>query len=335
VCALKEGAEIVIATPGRLMELIRSNATNLQRCSFVVLDEADRMFEMGFEYQVRSIVEQVRPDRQTLLFSATFKSRLESLASSALKDPIRIQIGETGSANADVAQQFLILPDDGAKFGWLMGNLRRLIAGGKVLVFVSRKIDAEELSSKLARSLPDIGQISCIHGDLDQTLRSEAIRRLKSGISHVLVGTDVAARGLDIKGINSVVNYNVAKTVDQHVHRIGRTGRMGIDGVTPGIAYTFLTQRDNEFASDLIRNLRMSSQVIPQELEEVARAPTKGNGNRFAAPGHGWQQQFTSQQYTTQQSSVPSRSPLPFVPAQTTAISGSSSHQKKKSRWGP
>ena len=137
--ALREGAEIVVATPGRLMELIASNATNMKRVSFLVLDEADRMFEMGFEYQVKSLVQHTRPDRQTLLFSATFATRIESLALQALTNPVRIQVGKTGESSINVAQSFVVLPNPSAKELWIVRKLKGLVADGKVLIFVGAK----------------------------------------------------------------------------------------------------------------------------------------------------------------------------------------------------
>lgn len=143
---MKEGAEIVVATPGRIIDLVKCGATNLQRVTFLVLDEADRMFELGFEPQVRSVCNHVRPDRQTLLFSATFRKRIEKLARDALKDPVRISQGITGQASEDVTQHVLLLANQQAKKNWLFTRLVELLSAGSILLFVTKKLDAEQVS---------------------------------------------------------------------------------------------------------------------------------------------------------------------------------------------
>jgi ATP-dependent RNA helicase DDX42 len=163
--ALKESPEIVIATPGRLIELIRSKATNLERCTMVVLDEADRMFEMGFEYQMRSIVNNIRPTRQTLLFSATMKRKVEGFAREILSEPIRIVIGSIGQANPDIKQHVEVFSSDTQKWAWLSGQADDFVADGKVLIFVGQKATAEDLAIQLKmhfrRRQLDIGMFIC------------------------------------------------------------------------------------------------------------------------------------------------------------------------------
>ena len=297
VVALKEGREVVVATPGRFMELLSKKATNLRRTTMVVLDEADRMFEMGFEYQMRSIMEQIRPDRQTLLFSATFKRHVESLASQTLVRPVRIQVGAAGASNADVKQEFVVLHEDSDKWAWLSSNLPGLVQCGKVLIFVSQKAAAESLALSL-RSLTHCGFAVCsLHGDMDQADRSAAVRLFKSEqTGHVMVATDVAARGLDVRGLSHVVHYDAARSIESHVHRTGRTGRMGVDGVVPGTAHTLLTRRDGAFASQLVSNLRVSEQPIPPCLHDLAgSSPGKGNsGKGNAGKGKGFGKGFSS-----------------------------------------
>lgn len=211
--ALKEAPEMVVATPGRFIELVRTKATNLQRCTMVVLDEADRMFEMGFEYQMRSIVNNIRPDRQTLLFSATMKRKVEGFAREILTDPVRVVVGTIGQANPDIRQIVEILSDDRAKWNWLAGRADEFIADGKVLIFVSGKSSTEELAGSLkrhflARQL-DVG-IDCLHGDKDQTDRSNIMRRFsKTQETSILVATDIASRGLDVKDIRTVVSDRI------------------------------------------------------------------------------------------------------------------------------
>ncbi|KAG5190312.1 putative DEAD/DEAH box RNA helicase [Tribonema minus] len=243
--ALREGPEIVVATPGRLIEMIKIKATNLARCTCVVLDEADRMFDLGFGYQMRSIVDQVRPSRQTMLFSATFKRKVEQLARDVLTDPVRINVGHAGAmtSNEDIRQVVHVLPSDAAKWSWLTSELPGFVANGKVLIFVSSRAGCEELCKSIAKDRRLQVEVGSIHGDKDQTDRETTLRAFRQGKINVLVGTDVASRGLDIKDVNTVVSYDMAKNIETHIHRIGRTGRMGKEGVHPGAAYTLFTPK--------------------------------------------------------------------------------------------
>ncbi|KAJ0409873.1 hypothetical protein P43SY_005767 [Pythium insidiosum] len=284
VQALRKGAEVVVATPGRLIGLVRKRTVKMNRVTFVVLDEADRMFEMGFEPQLRSILGQVRPDRQTLMFSATFRRRVEALARDVLCDPVKVMVGVIGQANEDITQRAFVLPNDNAKWPWLMANLGRIAAEGRLLIFASSKAGCEELAKNVkARGF----SVCCLHGDKSQQERNEALAKFRSGACSILVATDVAARGLDIKDVKNVINYDVAKNIDTHVHRIGRTGRMGTDGCEPGTAYTLVTMKESQFAAQLVYNMDVSSQEVPADLLSLAKkdsqfrrgAPAKGNGS--------------------------------------------------------
>ncbi|XP_050310964.1 ATP-dependent RNA helicase DDX42 [Anthonomus grandis grandis] len=261
--ALKEGGEIVVATPGRIIDHVKGGATNLQRVTFLVLDEADRMFELGFEPQVRSVCNHVRPDRQTLLFSATFKKRIEKLAKDALQEPIRISQGITGQANEDVTQHAILLPNQDSKRGWLFGKLVELLSAGSVLIFVTKKLDAEKVAKDLL-----IKEYDCLllHGDMEQAERNKVIVTFKKQEVPLLVATDVAARGLDIPHVRTVINYDLARDIDTHTHRIGRTGRAG----TQGTAYTLLTYKDKEFAGHIVKNMEAANQEVPQEVLDLA-----------------------------------------------------------------
>ncbi|CAG9864424.1 unnamed protein product [Phyllotreta striolata] len=261
--ALKEGAEIVVATPGRIIDHVKGGATNLQRVTFLVLDEADRMFELGFEPQVRSVCNHVRPDRQTLLFSATFRRRIEKLAKDALSNPVKISQGTTGQANEDVTQHAVLLPNQEAKREWLFGKLVELLSAGSVLVFVTKKLDAELVAKDIK-----IKEFDCLllHGDMEQAERNKVIMSFKKNECSLLVATDVAARGLDIPHVRTVLNYDLARDIDTHTHRIGRTGRAG----TQGTAYTLLTAKDKEFAGHIVKNLEAAHQDVPQEVLDLA-----------------------------------------------------------------
>ncbi|XP_054462774.1 ATP-dependent RNA helicase DDX42 [Anoplopoma fimbria] len=261
--ALQEGAEIVVCTPGRLIDHVKKKATSLQRVSYLVFDEADRMFDMGFEYQVRSVASHVRPDRQTLLFSATFRKKIERLARDILVDPIRVVQGDIGEANEDVTQIVEMLHSATDKWSWLTRRLVEFTSSGSVLIFVTKKSNCEELATNLTQEGYSLG---LLHGDMDQSERNKVISDFKKKNLPVLVATDVAARGLDIPSIRTVVNYDVARDIDTHTHRIGRTGRAG----EKGVAYTLLTNKDTTFAGDLVRNLEGANQAVSKELMDLA-----------------------------------------------------------------
>ncbi|KAH0512141.1 ATP-dependent RNA helicase DDX42 [Microtus ochrogaster] len=272
--ALQEGAEIVVCTPGRLIDHVKKKATNLQRVSYLVFDEADRMFDMGFEYQVRSIASHVRPDRQTLLFSATFRKKIEKLARDILIDPIRVVQGDIGEANEDVTQIVEILHSGPSKWNWLTRRLVEFTSSGSVLLFVTKKTNAEELANNLKQEGHNLG---LLHGDMDQSERNKVISDFKKKDIPVLVATDVAARGLDIPSIKTVINYDVARDIDTHTHRIGRTGRAG----EKGVAYTLLTPKDSNFAGDLVRNLEGANQHVSKELLDLAMQNAWFRKSRF------------------------------------------------------
>lgn len=272
--ALQEGAEIVVCTPGRLIDHVKKKATNLQRVSYLVFDEADRMFDMGFEYQVRSIASHVRPDRQTLLFSATFRKKIEKLARDILIDPIRVVQGDIGEANEDVTQIVEILHSGPSKWNWLTRRLVEFTSSGSVLLFVTKKANAEELANNLKQEGHNLG---LLHGDMDQSERNKVISDFKKKDIPVLVATDVAARGLDIPSIKTVINYDVARDIDTHTHRIGRTGRAG----EKGVAYTLLTPKDSNFAGDLVRNLEGANQHVSKELLDLAMQNAWFRKSRF------------------------------------------------------
>ncbi|KAF9619822.1 hypothetical protein IFM89_009573 [Coptis chinensis] len=278
---LKAGCEIVIATPGRLIDMLKMKALTMSRATYLVLDEADRMFDLGFEPQIRSIVGQIRPDRQTLLFSATMPRKIEKLAREILTDPVRVTVGEVGMANEDITQIVHVLPSDAEKMPWLLGKLPGLIDDGDVLVFASKKAIVDEIESQLVQN----GfKVAALHGDKDQASRMETLQKFKSGTYHVLVATDVAARGLDIKSLKSVVNFDIARDMDMHVHRIGRTGRAGDKD---GTAYTLITQKQARFAGELVTSLIAAGQNVPAELMDLAMKDGRFRSKRDARKSGG------------------------------------------------
>ncbi|CAN1285817.1 DEAD-box ATP-dependent RNA helicase 24 [Linum perenne] len=276
---LKAGCEIVVATPGRLIDMLKMKAANMLRATCLVLDEADRMFDLGFEPQIRSIVGQIRPDRQTLLFSATMPRKVEKLAREILSDPVRVIVGEVGMANEDITQVVQVIPSDAEKLPWLLEKLPPMIDDGDVLVFASKKATVDEIESQLVKKE---FKVAALHGDKDQSSRMEILQKFKSGVYHVLIATDVAARGLDIKSIKSVVNFDIAKDMDMHVHRIGRTGRAGDKD---GIAYTLITQKEARFAGELVNSLVAAGQNVSAELMDLAMKDGRFRSKRDARKG--------------------------------------------------
>ncbi|RKP38669.1 P-loop containing nucleoside triphosphate hydrolase protein, partial [Dimargaris cristalligena] len=265
--------DILVATPGRLIDLVKMKATSLRRVSYLVLDEADRMLDLGFEPQVRSICERIRPDRQTLLFSATFPRKIDHLARQITRDPVRIAIGQIGEANSDIRQHFHILPDDTAKWEWLRVHITPYCIEGSVLIFVARMGEVDILAEGLHAMGIECGTI---HGGMMQSERDRVIRDFKNDKLSVVVATDVAARGLDIKSIRTVINYDPARDIDSHVHRIGRTGRAGIKGD----AHTLLSAKESKAAGDLVRLLESAGDSVPTEVMSLAMQNPKFRQSR-------------------------------------------------------
>jgi ATP-dependent RNA helicase RhlE len=232
--ALRRGVDIVSACPGRLMDHIRRGTIDLTRVEVLVLDEADQMFDMGFLPEIRRIVKHLPRTRQTLLFSATMPSDIRRLTEEILLDPVRVQIGHTAPA-AGVAHTFY--PVDTRAKDALLKTLLETISTSAVLVFTRTK----RRSKNLAQLLDESGyEAAALHGNLSQSNRRKAMDGFRSGRYKILVATDVAARGIDVRGISHVINYDIPDTVDAYTHRIGRTGRAS----ETGDAFTFVCQED-------------------------------------------------------------------------------------------
>ncbi|ORC86526.1 putative ATP-dependent DEAD/H RNA helicase [Trypanosoma theileri] len=215
---LRAGVHVVIATPGRLIDLLEMHATNLLRVTYLVLDEADRMLDMGFEVQIRKICSQIRADRQTLMFSATWPQEIRNLAASFQRDFIRVHVGsEDLVANNDVCQHVIVV-EEYDKQRRLEEILQKL-GQQRVLIFVKTKRTADSLHSSLRRILG--GAVMSIHGDKEQSQRDYVLDRFRRDARSVLVATDVAARGLDIKNLDVVVNFDMPTNIEDYVHRIG------------------------------------------------------------------------------------------------------------------
>ncbi|TSL04226.1 putative ATP-dependent RNA helicase DDX46 [Bagarius yarrelli] len=239
----------------------RRRVTNLRRVTYVVVDEADRMFDMGFEPQVMRIVDNVRPDRQTVMFSATFPRAMEALARRILNKPIEVQVGGRSVVCSDVEQHVIMIEEE-KKFLKLLEILGHYQEKGSVIIFVDKQEHADGLLKDLMKaSYPCMS----LHGGIDQYDRDSIINDFKSGACRLMVATSVAARGLDVKQLILVVNYSCPNHYEDYVHRAGRTGRAG----NKGYAYTFITEDQGRYAGDIIKALELSGSSVPPELEQL------------------------------------------------------------------
>lgn len=269
IAEMKKTAEIVVATPGRFIDLLTANSgrvTNLRRVTYLVLDEADRMFDMGFEPQVMKIVNNVRPDRQTVLFSATFPKQMESLARKVLKNqPVEITVGGR-SVVAEEIEQIVEVRSESTKFNRLLEILGMTYMDDedcRTLIFVERQESADDLLKELMKKgYPTMS----LHGGKDQVDRDSTISDFKAGVVPIVTATSVAARGLDVKQLKLVINYDVPNHMEDYVHRAGRTGRAG----NKGTCITFITPEQDKHARDIIAALKASKREIPAELVALA-----------------------------------------------------------------
>lgn len=265
---MKKGAEIIVCTPGRMIDLLTANSgrvTNLKRITYLVLDEADRMFDMGFEPQVMKIINNVRPDRQTVLFSATFPRQMDSLARKILQKPLEITVGGRSVVAPEIEQIVEVRAED-TKFTRLLeilGQTYNEDPESRTLIFVERQEAADNLLKELMRK----GYLCMsLHGGKDQVDRDQTIADFKAGVVPILTATSVAARGLDVKQLKLVINYDAPNHMEDYVHRAGRTGRAG----NKGTCVTFITEEQERYSVDIYRALKASSAPVPEELSTLA-----------------------------------------------------------------
>ncbi|XP_042011130.1 DEAD-box ATP-dependent RNA helicase 5-like [Salvia splendens] len=279
ISTLKAGVDIVIGTPGRLKDLIEMGVCCLNEVSFVVLDEADRMLDMGFEPEVRSILSQTCSVRQMVMFSATWLPAVHQLAQEFMDpNPVKVVVGsEDLAANHDVMQIVEVL-DERARDERLQNLLEKYHKSRKnrVLVFVLYKKEASRVESMLHRRGWKAVSIS---GDKAQSARTQALSQFKDGSCPLLIATDVAARGLDIPDVEVVINYSFPLTTEDYVHRIGRTGRAG----KKGVAHTFFTKENKGLSGELVNVLREAKQVVPEELLKFGTHVKKKESKLYGA----------------------------------------------------
>ncbi|GAA6215567.1 probable ATP-dependent RNA helicase DDX17 isoform X1 [Lates japonicus] len=270
---LERGVEICIATPGRLIDFLEAGKTNLRRCTYLVLDEADRMLDMGFEPQIRKIVDQIRPDRQTLMWSATWPKEVRQLAEDFLKDYVQINVGALElSANHNILQIVDVCMES-EKDHKLIQLMEEIMAEkeNKTIIFVETKKRCDDLTRRMRR---DGWPAMCIHGDKSQPERDWVLSEFRSGKAPILIATDVASRGLDVEDVKFVINYDYPNSSEDYIHRIGRTAR----STNKGTAYTFFTPGNLRQARELIRVLEEARQAINPKLLQLVDTGRGGGG---------------------------------------------------------
>ncbi|KAM0964015.1 hypothetical protein ACFX15_022442 [Malus domestica] len=279
ISMLKSGVDIVIGTPGRLKDLIENKDCCLKEVSFTVLDEADRMLDLGFEPEVRYILGQTCSARQMVMFSATWPPSVHQLAQEFMDpNPVKVVVGsEDLAANHDVMQIVEVL-DDHSRNGRLVALLEKYHKSqeNRVLIFVLYKAEAPRLENMLHKGG---WKAVSIHGDKAQSERTKALSLFKKGSCPLMIATDVAARGLDIPDVEVVINYSFPLTTEDYVHRIGRTGRAG----KKGVAHTFFTHHNKGLAGELVNVLREAKQNVPEALLKFGTHVKKKESKLYGA----------------------------------------------------
>jgi superfamily II DNA/RNA helicase len=273
---LKAGVEVLIATPGRLLDHIEAKNCVLNQVEYVVLDEADRMLDIGFLPDLQRILSYLPKQRQTLLFSATFSPEIKRLAQSYLRDPVTVEVARPNATASTVEQRFYSVADDDKRAA--VRQLLRERSLSQAIVFVNSKLGA----ARLARAFERDGlKTAALHGDKSQDERLKSLDAFKRGEVDLLVATDVAARGLDIADLPAVFNFDVPFNAEDYVHRIGRTGRAGASG----LAITLVTRDDTRLVSDIEKLIKKKIELEPLELEgERPRRPRRSVDEEGAEP---------------------------------------------------
>lgn len=276
---VEAGVEVIIATPGRLNDLVAAKHIKIESITYLILDEADRMLDMGFEPQIRKILLDIRDDRQTVMTSATWPSGVRRLASSYMKNPYQVVIGSLDLAATHTVTQLIEIISEEDKFNRILQIVKKMSPEEKAIIFCAKKDRADSLSTDFV-----LQNIKCqaIHGNREQRDREQALEDIKSGEVNILIATDVASRGIDIQDITMVVNYDFPRNIEEYVHRVGRTGRAG----KLGTSLSFFTRSDWGSAKELIEILTEANQEVSQELISMAeRYQIKKDSGGFRGRG--------------------------------------------------
>lgn len=279
---IRRGVEVLVATPGRLIDLMEQGCIHLSRVTYLVLDEADRMLDMGFEPQLRNIIPKTNPDRQTLMWSATWPREVRDLAYSFMKNYIQVTIGEDELTSNKKIHQVVRVCDERDKVDNLVSFLNE--NDMKVIIFCNKKRTCDTLEYELGKHRY---YASAIHGDKSQQNRDRVINDFKSGRKNILIATDVAARGLDVKDVQAVINFDFPPNCDSYIHRIGRTAR---GNQKEGLAIAFFTQEDRGNAAELVNILKNAGQSVPDDLAQIVPrggAYRSSSGYRYSSSNRG------------------------------------------------
>ncbi len=275
----QSGFAVIVATPGRLRDFMNDGDIRLDRVTILILDEADRMLDLGFEPEIRAIAGATRADRQTVMFSATWPNSVQGLAAEFMTNPIKCRIGAEGLKASHSIKQIVEVVEPHEKDQHLHRLLNKYLGSEKIiprcLVFALYKKECARIHDLLRRNWKS----ASIHGDMSQHDREQSVSSFKNGQTPILVATDVAARGLDIPGVEYVINYTFPLTTEDYVHRIGRTGRAG----ATGIAHTLFTVHDKSRAGELANVLREAGEEVPESLSKFGTHVKKKESKLYGA----------------------------------------------------
>lgn len=278
------GCEVVVGCPGRLIDLNEQGALHFNRVTFLVLDEADRMLDMGFEPQLKKIIVNTNPDRQTLMWSATWPKEVRRLAENYMKNFVQLTIGSVELKTNIKIKQIVSVIDSHEKANKLHESLNEK-KNEKVIIFANTKRMCDNLEDDLSRRGY---KAVAIHGDKSQNIRDRIISDFRSGYKNILIATDVAARGLDIKNVALVINYDFPNNIEDYVHRIGRTAR---GDVTEGLSHSFFTSENSACAKELVKILKEANQDVPSKLIDMSTTKNGGynsRGGNYSRPYRSW-----------------------------------------------